>query len=64
MSPYHEPSELSDDQIKEWYKKACLGKFNVFDDYNKIILQLCRKIMEKEGKNDKRRRNQKIKKEN
>lgn len=46
MSPYHHHEKITNEQIKEWYNKASLNKFNVFDDYNKIILQLCRKLLE------------------
>tara|TARA_A100001515_G_C4444033_1_gene167946 strand:+ start:388 stop:546 length:159 start_codon:yes stop_codon:yes gene_type:complete len=46
LSPYHSHEEITNEQIKEWYSKASLNKFNVFDDYNKIILQLCRKLLE------------------
>jgi hypothetical protein len=51
LSPYHSYEEITKEQIKEWYNKASLNKFNVFDDYNKIILQLCRKIL-KGGEDD------------
>ena len=52
MSPYHEHENISDEQIEQWYKKACLNNFNIFDDYNKIILQLCRKIIKERKNND------------
>jgi hypothetical protein len=52
VSPYHEHEEISNEQIKQWYEKACFNKFNVFDDCNKIILQLCRTIMKERKVND------------
>mgnify|MGYP001296390396 FL=1 len=52
MSPYHAYENISDEQLKEWHQKACLNKFNVFDDYNKVIVQLCRELIKERKNND------------
>jgi len=52
VSPYYAHENISDEQLKEWYKKACLNKFNIFDDYNKVIVYLCRELIKEREKND------------
>ncbi len=52
MSPYHAYEDISDEQLEEWFRKACLNEFNVFDDYNKVIVHLCRELIKERKKND------------
>ena len=33
-------------QVKEWYKKACLGKLNIFDDLTLIIITLSKTLLD------------------
>ncbi len=46
MSPYHEDESVSRQEIEEWLRKASLNRFNIFDNYNKIILRLCKALLE------------------
>ena len=42
-------------QVKEWHKKACLGKLNIFDDLTLIIITLSKTLLdswEETEKND------------
>ena len=50
------PPYASKDLVEIWFKKSCLGKFNVCNDYNKVIATLCRTLLEEwenEEKNSK-----------
>ena len=37
--------EVAEEQVEEWKRKANCREFNIFDDTNKIIVLLCRKIL-------------------
>ncbi len=45
MSPYHQDESTNLQQVEEWLKKASLNQFNIFDNYNKIILRLCKALL-------------------
>ncbi len=45
MSPYYEDHSISKEQVEEWLKKASLNQFNVFDNYNQVILRLCKTLL-------------------
>lgn len=45
MSPYYQDESIDIEQVEEWLKKSSLGQFNVFDNYNKVILRLCKALM-------------------
>jgi len=41
------PHETLDrDKVEKWLKDASLGKLNIFHDRNKIIVLLCRELLE------------------
>jgi len=40
-----EDRELSDEEIKQWLRKASVGELNIFHDRNKIIVLLCREVL-------------------
>jgi hypothetical protein len=49
LTEYIEPHHYSREEVEELLKLASSGKFNIFYDRNKIIINLCRtllKIME------------------
>ena len=45
VSPYYEDESISKQEVEKWLKKASLNKFNIFDNYNKIILRLCKTLL-------------------
>ena len=47
MTPHE---ELTEEQVKEWLKKASYRQINVFVDHNKIIVLLCRALLKAWGK--------------
>lgn len=53
MSPYHVDENIDIQQVEKWFKKASLNKFNVFDNYNKVILRLCKALLEEWKENEK-----------
>ena len=51
MSPYYEDHSIDKKQVEEWLKRASLNKINIYDNYNQIILRLCKTLL-KEWSND------------
>ncbi len=42
--------ELTEEDIRVWLKKASLRQFNIFDDQNAIIKELCIALLKSWGK--------------
>tara|TARA_B100000131_G_scaffold300743_1_gene322358 strand:- start:955 stop:1128 length:174 start_codon:yes stop_codon:yes gene_type:complete len=51
MPPY-EKRELTDEEIRDWLRKASLRELNIFVDVNHIVFLLCHQLL-KERKGDK-----------
>jgi hypothetical protein len=52
VSPYHEDESVSKQDVEEWLRKASLNKFNIFNNYNKIILRLCKTLLKEWNSDD------------
>ena len=52
MSPYFEPHYYSKEEIEELLKLAATDKFNIFYDRNKIVVNLCRTLLQEMEKNE------------
>jgi len=53
MSPYFEPQYYSKEEVEELLLLASGDKFNIFYDKNKIVVNLCRTLLEEMKKNEK-----------
>tara|TARA_R110000824_G_scaffold326843_2_gene513783 strand:- start:717 stop:878 length:162 start_codon:yes stop_codon:yes gene_type:complete len=52
VSPYFEPHYYSKEEIEELLKLAATDKFNIFYDRNKIVVNLCRTLLQEMEKNE------------
>ncbi len=52
MSPYFEPHFYSKEEVEELLKLAATDKFNIFYDKNRIVVNLCRTLLNEMQKNE------------
>jgi len=45
LTEYIEPHYYSKEEVEELLKLASAGKFNIFYDRNKIVINLCRTLL-------------------
>ena len=45
LTEYTEPHHYSKEEVEELLKLASAGKFNIFYDRNKIVINLCRTLL-------------------
>jgi len=45
LTEYTEPHYYSKEEVEELLKLASAGRFNIFYDRNKIIINLCRTLL-------------------
>tara|TARA_Y100000296_G_C5019064_1_gene178928 strand:- start:465 stop:623 length:159 start_codon:yes stop_codon:yes gene_type:complete len=52
VSPYFEPHFYSKEEVEELLKLAATDKFNIFYDKNRIVVNLCRTLLNEMQKNE------------
>jgi len=52
VSPYFEPHSYSKKEVEELLKLAATDKFNIFYDKNRIVVNLCRTLLNEMKKNE------------